>query len=81
MTSAAPTLAGSAVEPNEKVLTRSPSPAGVAPSKKEIKDTRSSGSDGGDDDDETEYPSKLPLALITVALCLAVFLVALVSDL
>jgi len=80
MTSAAPTLAGSAVEPNEKVLTRSPSPAGVAPSK-EIKDTRSSGSDGGDDDDETEYPSKLPLALITVALCLAVFLVALVSDL
>lgn len=77
MTSAAPTLAGSAVEPNEKVLTRSPSPVGAAPSKKEIEDTRSSGSDGGGGDDETEYPSKLPLALITIALCLAVFLVAL----
>lgn len=77
MTSAAPTLAGSAVEPNEKVLTLSPSPAGVAPPKKEIEDTRSSGSDGGGDDDEKEYPSKLPLALITIALCLAVFLVAL----
>lgn len=77
MTSAAPTLTGSAVEPNEKVLTLSPSPAGVAPPKKEIEDTRSSGSDGGDDDDEKEYPSKLPLALITIALCLAVFLVAL----
>lgn len=30
------------------------------------------------DDDDTEYPTKLKLALITTALCLAVFCMALV---
>lgn len=33
------------------------------------------------DDDETEYPSGFKLAMITIALCLSVFCMALVSSL
>ncbi|KAI5850055.1 major facilitator superfamily domain-containing protein [Tricharina praecox] len=75
MTSTSPTLAGSTVEPNEKASTRSPSPAGMVLPSKEIEDVTSS--DSTDVEDGTQYPGRLPLTLISIALCLAVFLVAL----
>jgi len=78
MTSTVPTLAGSTIEPNEKASSRSPSPAGVVPPTKEFEGVGSDHSEGGED--ETQYPGPVALALISLALCLAVFLVALVSD-
>ena len=46
----------------------------------EVNEKRNSkASNSGDDDDDFEYPTKWKLAIITLALCLSVFCMALVS--
>jgi hypothetical protein len=90
MASITPTLTGSANEANEKeAFTPNHSSTQLADrggTQQLQEKPEGAVVENGDDDvisssseEETEYPTASALALITVALCLAVFLVALVS--
>ncbi|KAI5813082.1 major facilitator superfamily domain-containing protein [Pyronema omphalodes] len=78
MASAAQTLADSSATMSEKaVSTRSQSPTVLATTQEQEKKSAEASSTGSTGDDDVEYPNASALALITLALCLAVFLIAL----
>jgi len=81
MSSAASTAAASNVLPEEKAVSERSLPADLPSEKQDHKEAEIDGeevaSNDGKDEVESEYPSGPTMALLTLGLCLAVFLVAL----
>jgi hypothetical protein len=85
MSSTASTAAASNVFlPEEKAVSERSFPADLPSEKQDHKVAETDGeevtSNDSKDEPEPEYPSGPTMALLTLGLCLAVFLVALVSD-
>jgi hypothetical protein len=83
MTSNASTLAGSTVEQLEKASVRSASskPFSSENEQPSVKQVGKGETTNSGDEDGVVYPGALQLTLLTIALCLAVFLIALVCSL